>query len=63
MLAEGIKKAGTVDDAAGIAEVIRGLDFDTPIGHIAYDAQGDLRDPQIYIFQVRGGEFVQVYPE
>jgi len=63
VLAEGIKKAGTVDDAARIAEAIRGLDFDTPIGHIAYDAQGDLREPQIYIFQVRGGEFVQVYPQ
>lgn len=63
VLAEGIKKAGTLDDPAGIAEAIRGLDFDTPIGHIAYDAQGDLRDPQIYIFQVQGEEFVQVYPE
>ena len=63
VLAEGIKKAGAVDDAARIAEAIRGLDFDTPIGHIAYDARGDLRDPQIYIFQVRGGEFVQVYPK
>ena len=62
VLAEGIKKAGTVEDTARIAEAIRGLDFDTPIGHIAYDAQGDLRDPRIYIFQVQGGEFVQVYP-
>lgn len=63
VLAEGVKKAGTVDDAARIADAIRGLDFDTPIGHIAYDAQGDLRAPQIYVFQVRGGEFVQVYPK
>lgn len=63
VLAEGIKKAGTVDDAARIAEAIRGLDFDTPIGHIAYNARGDLQDPQIYIFQVRDGEFIQVYPE
>ncbi len=62
VLAEGIKKAGTVDDAARIAGAIRSLDFDTPIGHIAYDAYGDLRDPRIYIFQVRAGEFVQVYP-
>lgn len=63
VLSEGIRKAGTVDDVARIAEAIRSLDFDTPIGHISYDAQGDLRDPRIYIFQVRGGEFVQVYPE
>jgi hypothetical protein len=41
-------------DDARIAEAIRGLDFDTSIVHIAYDAQGDLRAPQIYIFQVRG---------
>jgi branched-chain amino acid transport system substrate-binding protein len=63
VLAEGIKKAGTVDNAAKIAEAIRGLDLNTPIGHITYDARGDLQAPQIYIFQVRGGQFVQVYPQ
>lgn len=44
------------DDAVRISKAIRGLDFDTPIGHIAYYAQGDL--PPLYIFQVQGGEFV-----
>ena len=46
VLAEGIKKAGTVDNAARIAEALRGLDFDTPIGHITYDARGDPCPPR-----------------
>ncbi len=61
VLAEGVKKAGSFD-AGRVAEAIRQLDFDTLIGHVSYDANGDLKDPKVYIFQVKGGEFVQVWP-
>jgi branched-chain amino acid transport system substrate-binding protein len=61
VLAEGAKKAGTFE-AAQVAEAIRGLELDTLIGHVSYDPQGDLKEQKIYIFQVQGGEFVQVSP-
>jgi len=31
-------------------------------GRISYDDKGDLREQKVYIFQVREGQFVQVYP-
>jgi len=59
VIAEGVKKAGTFD-ASKVANAIRSLDFDSPVGHITYDAAGDLREQNIYIFQVRDGDFVQI---
>jgi branched-chain amino acid transport system substrate-binding protein len=62
VLAEGIKKVKSFD-AVEVAEAIRDLDIQTPIGRMSFDQDGDLRAPQIYIFQVRDDEFVQVFPE
>jgi branched-chain amino acid transport system substrate-binding protein len=61
VLAEGVKKAKSFD-AAEVAQAIRQLDFDTLVGHISYDQGGDLKEQSIYIFQVQGGVFKQVYP-
>lgn len=61
VLAEGVKKAQSFD-ATKVAQAIRQLDFDTLVGHISYDQWGDLKEQKIYIFQVRDGAFVQVYP-
>ncbi len=61
VLAEGIKKAGALN-AAQIADAIRKLDLTTPLGRVQFTDTGDLRSPQIYIFQVKGGEFAQVAP-
>ena len=62
VLAEGVKKAQSFD-AAKVTQAIRQLDFNTLVGHISYDQGGDLKEQNIYIFQVRDGAFVQVYPE
>lgn len=62
VLAEGVKKAKSFD-AAQVADAIRGLDIQAPIGHMSFDANGDLKAPQIYIFQVRDAEFVQIFPK
>jgi branched-chain amino acid transport system substrate-binding protein len=61
VLAEGVKKAGGLN-AAKIADAIRKLDVTTPLGKVQFQDNGDLRSPQIYIFQVMGGEFAQVAP-
>lgn len=62
VLAEGVKKAKSFDSAK-VADAIRRLDIQTPIGRMSFNASGDLKAPQIYIFQVRDAEFVQVFPE
>jgi len=62
VLAEGVKKAGSFD-AAKVADAIRALDMQTPIGRMSFDVNGDLELPQIYVFQVQDAEFVQVFPK
>jgi branched-chain amino acid transport system substrate-binding protein len=61
VLAEGAKRAGSLG-AAKIADAIRKLDIGTPLGKVQYQDDGDLRDAQIYLFQVKGSEFVQIAP-
>ncbi len=61
VLAEGIKKAGTLDGQRVLA-AIRGLDITTPLGKVQFQDNGDLRAAQIYTFQVKDGQFVQVAP-
>jgi branched-chain amino acid transport system substrate-binding protein len=62
VLLDGARQAGNLDSRA-IADAIRRLDFDSLLGHINYEATGDLKDPTIYIFQVQEGAFVQVFPK
>jgi branched-chain amino acid transport system substrate-binding protein len=62
VLAEGVKAADSLD-AHQIANAIRGLaEVQTPMGNISYGAEGDLTDQKIYIFEVRDGDWLQVYP-
>jgi ABC-type branched-subunit amino acid transport system substrate-binding protein len=62
-LGEAVKKANSIDSKQ-VAAALRSIDLSTPVGTIAYDANGDLKDQRIYIFQVQkvDGElqFVQV---
>jgi branched-chain amino acid transport system substrate-binding protein len=61
VLVEGAKKAGTLDGPR-VADAIRALDITTPMGKVAYDANGDLKEQRVFIFQVKDGAFVQVGP-
>jgi branched-chain amino acid transport system substrate-binding protein len=62
VLAEGAKRAGGFE-ASQVADAIRELaGVETPMGELSYNADGDLQDQKIYIFQVQGGDWVQVYP-
>lgn len=62
VLVEGVKRAKSLN-AADVANAIRSLTVDTLLGRVSYEEDGDLKDPTIYIFQVREGQFVQVFPE
>ena len=62
-LGEAVKKANSID-AKQVANALRSIDLSTPIGQVAYDANGDLKDQRVYIFQVQKVdgelEFVQM---
>jgi len=46
-------------DAAAVARVLKGgFSFDSPIGRIAYDTDGDLQDQTIHVNVVSGGQLV-----
>jgi len=62
VLLDAARQAGNLDSRS-VAEAIRKLDFDSMLGHINYEMTGDLKDPSIYIFQVKDAAFVQVFPE
>jgi branched-chain amino acid transport system substrate-binding protein len=62
VLAGGVEKAGSLDSSK-VEDAIRSLTaIKTPMGDLSYDAAGDLKDQKIYIYQVQGGDWVQVYP-
>jgi len=62
VLAAGVRQANSID-AAQVSNAIRAATVETPIGALTYQDNGDLRDAALFIFQVREGEFVQVYPK
>jgi len=59
VLAEAARRASSIAGER-LAQALRDVQADTVIGPISYDENGDLRDPRVFIFQVKGGEFVQV---
>ena len=61
VLAEGAKKAGSLD-AGKIAAALHGGTVNSLVGQLAYDDKGDLTAPIVYIFQVKDNEFVQINP-
>jgi branched-chain amino acid transport system substrate-binding protein len=51
-LGEAVKKANSID-AKQVENALHAIDLKTPVGQIAYDANGDLKEQRIYIFQVQ----------
>jgi branched-chain amino acid transport system substrate-binding protein len=62
VLLAGVLKASSADGKA-IALAIHNLDLKTLVGRVRYDANGDLTEQKVYIFQVQSGRFVQVSPK
>jgi len=59
VLAQGAVQGNTID-ADRIARTLRDNAIPTLLGDLAFDANGDLVDPQIWVYQVTDGEFEQV---
>lgn len=61
VLIRAAQQAKTTDPTR-LSEAIRRLDYQGLAAHISYDDSGDLQDQEVYVFQVREGQFVQVSP-
>ncbi len=61
-IAKAVEKARSFD-ASKVSDAMRQLNMPSLVGPIAYDDKGDLKQQSIYIFQVRGGKFVQIKPK
>ncbi len=59
VLAEGVQAADSLE-ADAVAQALHEQPVKTLLGELRYDANGDLVDPQIWIYQVVGDEFQQV---
>jgi branched-chain amino acid transport system substrate-binding protein len=58
-LADAINDADSFDRDA-VADALRGNTMDTLLGNLKFEADGDLVDPKIWIYQVQNEEFAQV---
>ncbi len=61
VLAEAANQAKSLEQGP-IADAIREMSYESIIGTLQYQDNGALANPTIYVFQVRQGGFVQVYP-
>jgi branched-chain amino acid transport system substrate-binding protein len=59
VLAAGVGAADSLG-AAAVADALRGNSLETLLGDLRYQPNGDLVDPQIWIYQVLDGDFQQV---
>jgi branched-chain amino acid transport system substrate-binding protein len=59
VLAEGVRKADSLN-AAAVADALRQNSLTTLLDDLRYQPNGDLVDPQMWIYQVVDGEFEQV---
>ena len=61
VLAEAAREAKSVE-YGDVSNALRNLDYESIIGPLSYQDNGDLAAPTIYVFQVSDGKFVQVFP-
>lgn len=59
VLAAGARRADSFDSTK-VADALRGASVDTLLGDLQFQSDGDLTDPQIWIYRVDAGEFAQV---
>ncbi|AIG05181.1 branched-chain amino acid ABC transporter, periplasmic branched-chain amino acid-binding protein BraC [Pseudomonas fluorescens] len=56
LIADGVKAAGTSDDATKVAAAIHAGTFKTPTGDLSFDAKGDLKDFKFVVYEWHFGK-------
>ncbi|MBL8675421.1 MAG: ABC transporter substrate-binding protein [Rhodospirillales bacterium] len=46
-------------DATKVAAAMRAGSYDTPVGRLAFDAKGDIKNPEYVFFEWKGGKYAQ----
>jgi branched-chain amino acid transport system substrate-binding protein len=59
ILLQAIQKSGGVDGKQ-LAAAIRAIDYNGALGHIQFDAKGDVKESPYVVWKVEGGKFKQV---
>jgi branched-chain amino acid transport system substrate-binding protein len=59
ILLQAVQKAGTTDGKA-LTAAIRAIDFTGALGHVQFDAKGDVKESPYVIWKVEEGKFKQV---
>jgi branched-chain amino acid transport system substrate-binding protein len=59
ILLQAIQKAGTTDGAK-VIPAIRAIDYNGALGHIQFDAKGDVKESPYVVWKVTGGKWQQV---
>ena len=59
ILLQSIQKAGSTEGAKLVAAV-KGIDYNGALGHIQFDAKGDVKESPYVVWKVEGGKFKQV---
>jgi branched-chain amino acid transport system substrate-binding protein len=59
ILLQAIQAAGSTDSKK-VIPAIRALDYNGALGHIQFDAKGDVKDSPYVVWKVEGGKFKQV---
>jgi branched-chain amino acid transport system substrate-binding protein len=59
VMAGGVERADSLE-GNDVADALRGNSFETLLNNLQYETDGDLVNPQIWIYQVVDGEFHQV---
>jgi len=62
VLAQGVERAKSLDGNR-VAQALHEIHYSSLVGPIAYDERGDLKQQNIFIFQVQKGQFVQIKPK
>jgi branched-chain amino acid transport system substrate-binding protein len=62
VILRGFEKTNGSFDGKVLANAIRGLDYNSLIGRVKYNAEGNLVEQKVFIFQIKTGDFVQVWP-
>ncbi len=62
VLSAAVQKASSFG-VTRVEDALHQLDLNTLVGHVNYDSAGDLKEQRVYVFQVKEGAFVQVYPK
>jgi branched-chain amino acid transport system substrate-binding protein len=59
ILLQAIQKSGSLDRKK-ILEVLKGTDYQGALGHIQFDAKGDMKQSPYVVWKVEGGKFKQI---